>query len=383
MGLNATGSVGLQTWRWLLWHYDRPSFNATSLCDYSVGNGPPTGGPGPRSARSRLRPRSSRQAATGGSRSVTSGSNTAGHPGPPDPPDRDWMSTSVSSATIATSAGTGATTSSRHTIERPPARLIKAIRATAPGHVKLIYFNDPVLIGKGSSSAIRATTTTCISATARRSTSTLPTTAEARLDQASGPRRAVSRRRLGRFPVDQLVVPPPPAWTRHDREATEDGDAVHDQRRRIRCAVIAGRTSALPPKTAVTRRSTFQASGTRSRPPPNRVRTVRVGPGRIEPDAPEVHVSATEPREQGPAAERRGVTLECRAAPGSRSARPRRSSSFPTDGTRLLATAAPASSEPNATIEPADRPCGMSRPIIAPPPGFTTAPGMAAEAPVP
>ena len=27
--------------------------------------------------------------------------------------------------------------------------LIKAIRAAAPGHVKLIYFNDPVLIGEG------------------------------------------------------------------------------------------------------------------------------------------------------------------------------------------------------------------------------------------
>ena len=26
---------------------------------------------------------------------------------------------------------------------------IKAIRAAAPGHVKLIYFNDPVLIGEG------------------------------------------------------------------------------------------------------------------------------------------------------------------------------------------------------------------------------------------
>ena len=38
-GLNATGAVGSQTWRWLLWHYDRPSFNTTTLCDYSVGNG--------------------------------------------------------------------------------------------------------------------------------------------------------------------------------------------------------------------------------------------------------------------------------------------------------------------------------------------------------
>ena len=27
--------------------------------------------------------------------------------------------------------------------------LIKAIRATAPGHVKLIYFNDPVFIREG------------------------------------------------------------------------------------------------------------------------------------------------------------------------------------------------------------------------------------------
>jgi hypothetical protein len=27
--------------------------------------------------------------------------------------------------------------------------LVKAIRAAAPGHVKLIYFNDPVLIREG------------------------------------------------------------------------------------------------------------------------------------------------------------------------------------------------------------------------------------------
>jgi murein endopeptidase len=27
--------------------------------------------------------------------------------------------------------------------------LLKAIRAAAPGHIKLIYFNDPVLVGEG------------------------------------------------------------------------------------------------------------------------------------------------------------------------------------------------------------------------------------------
>ena len=40
MSILANGVVGGQTWRALLWHYELPSFNATSLCDYSVGNGP-------------------------------------------------------------------------------------------------------------------------------------------------------------------------------------------------------------------------------------------------------------------------------------------------------------------------------------------------------
>ena len=37
----------------------------------------------------------------------------------------------------------------RPTIGPRPGRSSKAIRATAPGHVKLIYFNDPVLIKEG------------------------------------------------------------------------------------------------------------------------------------------------------------------------------------------------------------------------------------------
>ncbi len=48
--------------------------------------------------------------------------------------------------------------------------LIKAIRAAAPGHVKLIYFNDPVLIREGLTRGTPATTTTCTSATARSRT---------------------------------------------------------------------------------------------------------------------------------------------------------------------------------------------------------------------
>ena len=40
MGLTPTGTVTLQTWRWLLWHFETPAFNASTLCDYSVGNGP-------------------------------------------------------------------------------------------------------------------------------------------------------------------------------------------------------------------------------------------------------------------------------------------------------------------------------------------------------
>ena len=43
-----------------------------------------------------------------------------------------------------------ATTYRRATYDRAATlALIRAIRATAPGHVKLIYFNDPVLIKQG------------------------------------------------------------------------------------------------------------------------------------------------------------------------------------------------------------------------------------------
>ncbi len=49
--------------------------------------------------------------------------------------------------------------------------LIREIRAAAPGHVKVIYFNDPVLIGEGLDDApVRATTTISTSATARHGT---------------------------------------------------------------------------------------------------------------------------------------------------------------------------------------------------------------------
>ena len=46
MGMTANGLVGPVTWRTLLWHFDYPAFNATSLCDYSVGNGTANWGTG-------------------------------------------------------------------------------------------------------------------------------------------------------------------------------------------------------------------------------------------------------------------------------------------------------------------------------------------------
>ena len=62
-----------------------------------------------------------------------------------------WASTSTSgsSATTASSAGYASNYKVASYDRTATRALIKAIRATAPGHVKLIYFNDPVLIKEG------------------------------------------------------------------------------------------------------------------------------------------------------------------------------------------------------------------------------------------
>ena len=151
IGMTPHGNVGPVTWRNLIWHYDYPSFSAAkNLCDYSVGNGKANWGDGRRDRPARggadglrgqgPRPRVGRRRELRARRQ---------HPAATRPTSAASTSTSGPSATTRTSAP-GARTGDFSSYDRAATRqLIDIIRATAPGHVKLIYFNDPVLIREG------------------------------------------------------------------------------------------------------------------------------------------------------------------------------------------------------------------------------------------
>lgn len=150
MGLTANGNVGLVTWHNLIWHFDYPSFTAAkNLCDYSVGNGRANWGTG--DAIGQLEVAAMAFAASGHGRvavgdvSLEHGGNIPGHETHEHGLDVDVrpIRTHENQCTWGTNWRSGAydRAATRH--------LIDLIRATAPGHVKLIYFNDPVLIREG------------------------------------------------------------------------------------------------------------------------------------------------------------------------------------------------------------------------------------------
>jgi peptidoglycan hydrolase-like protein with peptidoglycan-binding domain len=151
MGLAPAGTVGPVTWRNLLWHYDYPAFDGTSLCDYTdEGNGT-RGNWGTGLTIGALERAAMLFATTGhggvavGDISLEHGGNIAGHATHEVGLDVDLR--------LVRKAGNQClygTTYRLSTYDREATRiLIQTIRAAAPGHVKLIYFNDPVLIAEG------------------------------------------------------------------------------------------------------------------------------------------------------------------------------------------------------------------------------------------
>jgi len=146
--LAVTGIVDAATWRQLLGHYEVPLFGKW-MCGYQVGNGPAHWGTGAaigqvRAAAVSLVNRGYSRIAIGDV-GFEHGGDIPGHESHERGLDVDirimrrddrqcqWggsyrMSVYDRSATRA---------------------LVKAIRAAAPGHVKVIYFNDPVLIREG------------------------------------------------------------------------------------------------------------------------------------------------------------------------------------------------------------------------------------------
>ncbi len=149
MGMTATGNVGAATWRKLLWHFDYPAFNATSLCDYSVGNGRANWGTGAAIAQVEAAARAF--AALGHGR-VVIGDVSREHGGNIPLHETHEVGLDVDLRPIRDHENqcTWGTNWRLASYDRSATRaLIKAVRAAAPGHVKLIYFNDPVLIREG------------------------------------------------------------------------------------------------------------------------------------------------------------------------------------------------------------------------------------------
>ncbi|MGH3662929.1 MAG: penicillin-insensitive murein endopeptidase [Micromonosporaceae bacterium] len=147
-GITADGIVGPTTWRNLIWHYDYPSLSG--MCDKDPdGNGTANWATG--AAIGQLEAGVS---AFGGSNGPVPlgdagfehGGDIPGHASHDVGMDIDIWPIRTDSAQCTASRITWQSS----TYDRAATRqLVQAIRSSAPGHVKLIFFNDPVLIGEG------------------------------------------------------------------------------------------------------------------------------------------------------------------------------------------------------------------------------------------
>jgi peptidoglycan hydrolase-like protein with peptidoglycan-binding domain len=148
--IGQTGVVGPVTWKALVWHFERPRFiKATMLCDYSVGNAAANWATA--SAIAHLEIASAAVGAKGYGR-VAVGDAGFEHGGdiPGHMTHEVGLDVDIRPMRHSHDQCSGGTNWRLGTYDRAATRvLIRAIRAAAPGHVKLIYFNDPVLIREG------------------------------------------------------------------------------------------------------------------------------------------------------------------------------------------------------------------------------------------
>jgi peptidoglycan hydrolase-like protein with peptidoglycan-binding domain len=149
-GITADGVVGSVTWRNLLWHYDYPNFSA-GICDQDPdGNGTANWGTGAAIGQLEAAARSFGTTGQGrvplGDVSFEHGGDIPGHASHEAGLDVDIWPIRTDSAQCTA----GRITWQSGTYDRAATRtLVQAVRATAPGHVKVIYFNDPQLINEG------------------------------------------------------------------------------------------------------------------------------------------------------------------------------------------------------------------------------------------
>jgi peptidoglycan hydrolase-like protein with peptidoglycan-binding domain len=148
--VGTTGRVGPVTWQALLWHFEAPGFGSrTGLCDYSVGNGLANWGTA--AAIGQLE-RAGQLVAEGGHGPVAVGDVGLEHGGDIAGHESHAYGLDVDLRPMRTAENqcrTGVTYRSSAYDRAATRALVKAIRAAAPGHVKLIWFNDPVLVREG------------------------------------------------------------------------------------------------------------------------------------------------------------------------------------------------------------------------------------------
>jgi peptidoglycan hydrolase-like protein with peptidoglycan-binding domain len=149
LGISPSGAVDAATWQALLWHFELPTFSSAALCDYSVGNGPANWGTA--SATAWIEAAGAAMVTAGygrvavGDVSLEHGGDIPGHETHERGLDVDLRL--MRDANDQCSSGSNYRLAS---YDRAATRaLVNAIRAAAPGHIKLIYFNDPVLIREG------------------------------------------------------------------------------------------------------------------------------------------------------------------------------------------------------------------------------------------
>ncbi len=147
-GRPVTGVVDAYTWRYLISHFERPSFGRW-LCDYQVGNGLADWGTG--AAISQLEGSAVPVVLAGYGRVAVGdighehGGDIAGHVF-----HERGLEVDVRPMRRDENQCRGGVSYRMSIYDRTATRaLIRAIRAAAPGHIKVMYFNDPVLIREG------------------------------------------------------------------------------------------------------------------------------------------------------------------------------------------------------------------------------------------
>jgi peptidoglycan hydrolase-like protein with peptidoglycan-binding domain len=149
VGLTVDGRADATFWRYLVAHFDLPRFSTAGLCDYTPSVANANWGTG--AAIGQVEAAAASMVAKGygrvalGNVGLEHGGDIAGHQTHEVGLDVDVRP--VRDNRDQCRYGTNISVAS---YDRTATRvLIRAIRAAAPGHVKLIYFNDPKLISEG------------------------------------------------------------------------------------------------------------------------------------------------------------------------------------------------------------------------------------------